>query len=151
VLGGLVITGYRGFCSSRLVRFVRQPRDVTDAFKYQEGQTLRRTCGRAASCSATSTWEEYRGSVTIPTASAAARRRSCRPTRPGSCRSRARDLHHPVRAGGLRGDRQHARPAALREAGADPSGLNKFRLLNTQSNPICLCLRPDAVIKLTKS
>lgn len=33
----------------------------------------------------------------------------------------------------------------------DPSGMNKFRTLHTQSNFISLCLRPRAIIKLTKS
>ena len=33
----------------------------------------------------------------------------------------------------------------------DPSGLNRFVNVHSQSNPLCLCLRPRAVIQLTMS
>ena len=33
----------------------------------------------------------------------------------------------------------------------DPEGLNRFVKLHTQSNPLCLCLRPRAVVKATRT
>jgi len=33
----------------------------------------------------------------------------------------------------------------------DPSGLNRFVNLHSQSNPLAMCLRPRSVIKCTKS
>lgn len=150
-LGGLVASGYRGFCSAGWFdEFIGHP-NVKEAFKYQEGQVLRDDLRRGFRFGGVD-WEEYRGSVTKPdsvgggTASfIAANTAYLVPIASPSIfitRFAPADYEETVNTTGL--------PLYAKQV-ADPSGLNKYRLLNTQSNPICLNLRPRAVIKLTLS
>ncbi len=150
-LGGLPILGWRGLCSSGWFDSFVSHATVKDAHKYQMSQVLRDDV-RAAFRFAGVDWEEYRGSVTKPDSvgggSAAfipANTAWLAPiTAPSIFITRfgPADYEETVNTLGL--------PLYAKTV-PDPSGLNKFRLINTQSNPICLCLRPEAVIKLTKS
>lgn len=150
-LGGQVILGWRGFCSAGWFDALCGHATVVDALKYQESQTLR-TDLRSGFEFAGVSWEEYRGSVTKPdsvgggtAAFIPANTAWLVPVTAPSIfitRFAPADYEETVNTLGL--------PLYVKQA-PDPSGLNKYRLLNTQSNPICLNLRPRAVIKLTKS
>lgn len=150
-LGGLVASGYRGICSSGWFDSFISHATVKEAFKYQEGQVLRDDLRRGFRFAGVD-WEEYRGSVTKPDSvgggSAAfipADTAWLVPvTSPAIFITRfaPADYEETVNTLGL--------PLYAKQA-PDPSGYNKFRSINTQSNPIALCLRPRAVIKLTKS
>jgi hypothetical protein len=149
VLGGVVVTGYRGLCSSGWFDSFIGHASVVDALKYQESQTLRNDL-RDGFVFGGVTWEEYRGSVSIPT-SAGGGTAAFIPADTAwlvpvaaifVTKFAPADYEETVNTNGL--------PLYAKQV-ADPSGLNKFRLVNTQSNAISLCLQPDAVIKLTKS
>jgi hypothetical protein len=150
-LGGSVITGWRGICSAGWFDAFAGHDNVQEALKYQESLVLR-TDIRTGYEYGGVMWEEYRGSVTKPDSvgggSAAFIPANVAFLVPVSApsifitRFAPADYEETVNTLGL--------PLYAKQV-ADPSGLNKFRLINTQSNPICLCLRPRAVIRLTKS
>lgn len=150
-LGGEVILGWRGFCSSGWYDSLVSHATVADALKYQQGVQLQSDL-RSGFRFGDVDFEEYRGSVTKPDSvggGAAAFFPANVAFLVPICanpifitRFAPADYEETVNTLGL--------PMYAKQV-ADPSGLNKFRLLNTQSNPIALCLRPRAVIKLTKS
>jgi hypothetical protein len=147
-LGGTVALGYRGFCSAGWFDAFVGHASVKEAHKYQESQVLRDDL-RAAFRFGAVDWEEYRGSVSKPGGGSAAFIEAnvaylVPITSPSIFVTRfaPADFEETVNTLGL--------PMYVKQA-PDPSGLNKFRLLHTQSNPLCLNLRPRAVIKLTKS
>ncbi len=148
-LGGTVITGWRGICSAGWFDSFIAHAKVAESLKYQESVVLR-TDVRTGYEYGGVIWEEYRGSVPKPDGSGSA---AFIPANvafliPESTpaifitRFAPADYEDTVNTLGL--------PLYAKQV-PDPSGLNKFRLINTQSNPLCLCLRPRAVIKLTKS
>lgn len=151
-LGGEVITGWRGFCSSGWFDAFTDHAKVTEAYKYQEGVKLQADLRTTGFRFGDVDWEEYRGAVTKPDSigggSAAfipANTAWLVPVSSPSIfitRFAPADYEETVNTLGL--------PLYAKQV-PDPSGLNKYRLINTQSNPISLCLRPRAVIKLTKS
>lgn len=148
-LGGIVITGWRGICSAGWFDSFAGHANVVDALKYQESVVLR-TDIRTGYEYGGVFWEEYRGSVPKPDGSGNAAFIPANVaylvpiTSPSIFITRfaPADYEETANTPGL--------PVYAKQV-PDPSGLNKFRLLNTQSNPLCLCLRPRAVIKLTKS
>lgn len=150
-LGGEVITGWRAFCSSGWFDSFASHATVKDALKYQESLVLR-TDIRSGYEFAGIMFEEYRGSVTKPDSvgggTAAFIPANTAWLVPVTAqpylitRFAPADYEETVNTLGL--------PMYAKQA-PDPSGLNKYRLLNTQSNPICLNTRPRAIIKLTKS
>lgn len=147
-LGGTVATGYRGFCSAGWFDALVAHAKVVDALKYQESAMLRSDLRRGFEFGGV-VWEEYRGSVAKPGGGSAAFIEAnvayLVPVAAPSIfitRYAPADYEETVNTLGL--------PLYAKTV-ADPSGLNKYRLINTQSNPICLCLRPRAVVKLTKS
>ena len=151
-LGGEVITGWRGFCSPEYWDALTSHALVRDTFAAQEGKELQRDLRATGFRFADVDFEEYRGSVTkpgsvgggtaafIPADTAWLVPITAQPM--FITRFAPADYEETVNTLGL--------PLYAKQV-PDPSGLNKYRLLNTQSNPICLCLRPRAVIKLTKS
>ena len=149
VLGGLMVNGYRALCSPEWFDALVAHATVKDAYKYQQGQNLA-TDLRGGFTFGGVTFEEYRGSVTIPDG-AGGGTATFIPANTAwmvpeadifITRFAPADYEETVNTLGL--------PRYAKQA-VDPSGLNKFRTINTQSNAISLCLRPDAVIKLTKS
>lgn len=150
-LGGEVVTSWRAFCSQGWFDSFIGHANVVAALQYQESEVLRRDL-RAGYEYAGVTFEEYRGSVTKPDSigggSAAFIPANTAWLVPVTAtpifitRFAPADYEETVNTLGL--------PAYVKTA-PDPSGLNKFRQINTQSNPICVCKRPRAVIKLTKS
>lgn len=151
-LGGEVIVGWRGFCTSGWFDSFVSHATVTDAYKYQEGIRLQQDLRSAGFKFADVEWEEYRGSVTKPdsigggTASFFPANTAWLVPVTASpfliTRFAPADYEETVNTLGL--------PMYAKQV-MDPSGLNKYRLINTQSNPIALNTRPRAVIKLTKS
>lgn len=148
-LGGLAITGWLGLCSAGWFdSFIAHP-TVKESLKFQESAILRGDV-RGGYQYGDVKWEEYRGSVSKPDGSGAAAFIPANTawlvpfTFPSVFITRfsPADYEETVNTLGL--------PLYAKQV-PDPSGLNKYRLLNTQSNPICLCLRPRSIIKLTKS
>jgi hypothetical protein len=150
-LGDQVILGWRGLCSSGWFDAFVGHATVVEALKYQESQTLR-TDLRTGYEFAGVTWEEYLGSVAKPN-SVGGGTAAFIPanvaflvpiTAPSIFITRfaPADYEETVNTIGL--------PLYSKQV-ADSSGLNKYRLIDTQSNFITLNLRPRAVIKLTKS
>jgi hypothetical protein len=117
-LGGEVITGWRGFCSSGWFdasshATVTRPTSTRKADPAAADLRTDRLQVRDVD------FEEYRGSVTKPDSVGGGTAAFIPANTAWLVPVTAPvDLHHPLRAGRLRGDRQHARPAALREAGA---------------------------------
>ena len=148
-LGGVTITGWRGFCGANYFDALVDHPTVIEAYKYQQGQTLGQDLRESGFAYGGVIWEEYRGSV-APQAGGAAvdfintDQAWLVPIVPGMFVTRfaPADYEETVNTLGL--------PFYAKTA-ADPSGFNKYRALEVQSNPISLCLRPRAVIKLTKS
>lgn len=153
-LGGMVITGWRGFCSPEWFDAFTSHDKVNEAFKYQESKELQRDLRATGFNFADVMWEEYRGSVTKPDSvnggTATFIDANCAYLVPIVAsatplfitRFAPADYEETVNTMGL--------PYYAKQV-MDPSGLAKFRAINTQSNPISICLRPRAVIKLTKS
>ena len=148
-LGGLVVSDYIGLCSSGWLDSLCSHATVKDTLKYQQGQTLQSDL-RNGFRFADIQFEEYRGAVTIPD-SVGGGTATFIPANTAWLVPKAdifvtrfapADYEETVNTVGL--------PRYAKMAN-DPSGLNKYRTINTQSNAISLCLRPDAVIKLTKS
>jgi hypothetical protein len=151
-LGGEVILGWRGFLSPEYWDALTSHTLVVNAYQYQQGEQLQKDLRSSGFNFADVMWEEYRGSVTKPT-SVGGGTATFMPADIGwlvpvtanpmfITRFAPADYEETVNTLGLP---RYAKMAP------DPSGLNKYRLLNTQSNHISLCLRPRAVIKLTKS
>ena len=148
-LGGVTISGWRGFCGANYFDALVDHATVIEAYKYQQGQVLGTDLREAGFNYAGVAWEEYRGSVGPQAGGAAVDfintdQAWLVPIVPGMYVTRfaPADYEETVNTLGL--------PFYARQA-PDPSGFNKFRALEVQSNPISLCLRPRAVIKLTKS
>jgi hypothetical protein len=148
-LGGLVVSEYRAFCGATFFDALISHVNVVASFQYQEGNVLRQDLRNGFQFAGV-TWEEYRGSVTKPDSvgggTAAffnANQAFLVPIAPiFITRYAPADYEETVNTKGL--------PLYAKQA-PDPSGLGKYRQINTQSNPISLCLRPRAVIKITKS
>lgn len=139
VLGGEMVSGYRALCGDGFFDNILTHADVIETLKYQESAQLRGDVRRGFEFGGI-TWENYRGSVggvdfiaegeayVIPEGTSLFQTYFA-----------PADYEETVNTLGL--------PVYAKQA-PDPSGLNKFRLIDTQSNPLCLCLRPDAVIKV---
>lgn len=148
-LGGATITGWRGFCGANYFDALIDHTTVAEAYKYQQGQQLQNDLRETGFSYGGVMWEEYRGSVSPQAGGSAVSfvntdQAWLVPVVPGMYVTRfaPADYEETVNTLGL--------PFYARQA-PDPSGFNKYRALEVQSNPISLCLRPRAVIKLTKS
>lgn len=148
-LGGTVATAWRGFCGKNWFDKLVSHATVLDAFKYQQGQMLGQDLRFTGFTYGGVIWEEYMGSVTNPGGSSVdfvnADQAYLVPITSPSIfvrRNAPADFMETVNTLGL--------PIYAKQA-PDPSGFNRFAQLHTQSNPLHLCLRPRAVVKLTKS
>lgn len=150
-LGGEVIIGWRGFCSQGWFDAFAGHANVVGTLQYQESLTLRQDIRYGFEYGGV-IWEEYRGAVTKPDSVGGGTAAFIEAdvaylvpiTAPSMFITRfaPADYEETVNTLGL--------PMYAKQV-PDPSGLNKYRRINTQSNMICLCLRPRAVIKLTRS
>lgn len=148
-LGGVTISGWRGFCGANWFDALTDHATVAEAYKYQQGQQLQTDLRESGFVYGGVAWEEYRGSVAPQAGGSAvdfinADQAWLVPVVAGMFVTRfaPADYEETVNTMGL--------PFYAKQA-PDPTGFNKYRALEVQSNPISLCLRPRAVIKLTKS
>lgn len=147
-LGGVTVNGWRGFCGKNWFDALVDHATVKEAYKYQQGQVLGQDLRETGFSYGGVTWEEYRGSVAPAGGTAISfvddDQAWLVPDVPGMFVTALApaDYEETVNTLGL--------PFYARQA-PDPTGFNKYRALEVQSNPLSLCLRPRAVIKLTKS
>jgi hypothetical protein len=145
-LGGAIITGWRAFCGKNWFDALIDHATVAEAYKYQQGQQLQNDLRETGFTYGGVMFEEYRGSVTPQAGGSAVSfvdddQAWLVPVVAGLFVTRfaPADYEETVNTIGL--------PFYAKQA-PDPSGFNKYRALEVQSNPISLCLRPRAV-KLT--
>lgn len=148
-LGGSVVPVWRGLCGAAWFDELVSDTTVKEAFKYQQGQVLGQDLRYAGFTYGGVVWEEYRGTVPNPGGS--------------SVVFQDTDLAYLVPIAAPSIFVTHYAPADFIETvntiglpiyakqAPDPSGFNRYVALHTQSNPLMLCTRPRAVIKLTKS
>jgi len=148
-LGGALIQGWRAFAGKNYFDALVDHATVKEAYKYQQGQVLQGDLRETGFTYGGVIWEEYRGSVAPQAGGSAVNfvdddQAWLVPIVTGLFVTRfaPADYEETVNTIGL--------PFYAKQA-PDPSGFNKYRALEVQSNPISLCLRPRAVIKLTKS
>ncbi len=141
-LGADMVTGYRAFCGNEFFDELIAHAEVKESLKYQESELLRRDL-RAGFEFGGITWENYRGTVNgvafVPTAEA-----FVVPIGTDIFRTHfaPADFIETVNTMGL--------PLYAKIA-RDPEGLNRFVKIHSQSNPMCMCLKPRAIVKVTKS
>lgn len=140
-LGAEMVSGYRAFCGDEFFDEFISHETVAESLKYQESQLLR-TDLRAGFEFGGITWENYRGSVGgvsfVPTAEAYVVPIG---TSIFSTYFAPADFIETVNTVGL--------PVYAKIAMDEQ--LNRWAKVHSQSNPLALCLRPRAVIKVTKS
>lgn len=144
-LGAAVYSGLRAFCSPEWFDALLNHATVIDSFKYQEGQVLREDLRRGFTFGGI-TFEEYRGTVGgvafIPANEAYAFPEGV-VTEKGPLFTTSfapADYVETVNTLGL--------PIYAKQQEMD---FQKGIDIESQSNPLALCLRPRSVIKLTKS
>lgn len=145
-LGGSTYTGARALCSASWFDALVGHPTVAEAFKYREGEVLRNDLRRGFTFGGI-TFEEYRGSVGgvdfIADGEA-----YCLPEGAQTVNGplfqtwfAPADFEETVNTLGL--------PVYAKQA-RDPE-FQRWVKLHSQSNPLPICLRPRAVVKLTKS
>lgn len=146
-LGGVPYRNLRAFCSAGFFDALVAHETVKDAFRYQEGRVLGQDLRYVGFQFGGIIWEEYRGSVIgsdglakpfIPANEAV-----LFPEGPDIYRTHfaPADFIETVNTIGL----------PLYAKTVIDEQLQRWAKVHTQSNPLSLCLRPRAVIKLTQS
>src|SRR5581483_3148274 len=148
-LDGIVAQSWIGLCGANWFDALVAHDSVKAAFQYQQGQVLGQDLRYSGFTFGGVVWEEYRGTVVNPGGSSVAfldadEAYLVPKTSPSIFirRNAPADFMETVNTLGL--------PVYAKQA-PDPSGFNRYVQLHTQSNPLHLCVRPRAVIKLTKS
>jgi Phage major capsid protein E len=140
-LGATPITGYRAFCGDTFFDELISATSVVESLQYQEGLTLQRDL-RAGFLYGGITWENYRGSVGgilfVPTDEAylvpiGVPDLFLTYFAPADYIETVNTMGLPIYSKVL----------------PDPSGANRFVVIDSQSNPLTICTRPRAVIQLT--
>lgn len=139
-LGADPVSGYVAFCGDDFFDAFVDSSEVAKTLQYQEGRVLREDLRRGFDFGGV-TWTNYRGKVGA-TSFFAADEAYVVPVAPSIFATyfAPADFLETVNTVGL---------PAYAKIGEDPSGFNRFVTLHSQSNPLCLCLRPRAVIKAT--
>lgn len=151
-IGGATYSGARAFCSSGFFDSLVDHAKVIDAFKYQEGRELAKDLRKGFMFGGI-LWEEYRGAVAKPDGS-------------GDAAFIPANQAYLVPEGVMtvKGPlfQTYYSPADFAETvntlglpvyakiALDPE-FQRWAKIHSQSNPLNLCLRPRAVIRLTKS
>ena len=140
-LGAEPITTYRAFCGDEFFDALIEHDQVKESLKFQESELLRTDLRKGFEFGGI-TWENYRGKVGtvsfFPTAEAYVVPIG---TNIFSTYFAPADFGETVNTVGL--------PVYVKTAVDE--GLNRWTKLHSQSNPLALCLRPRAVVKVTKS
>lgn len=138
-LGAEMVTGYRAFCGDAFFDGFIAAKPVKESLKFQRSELLREDVRRGFEYGGV-TWENYRGKVGsvefVPTDEAYVVPMG---TSIFATYFAPADFIETVNTVGL--------PAYAKLAN-DPE-MNRWVKVHTQSNPLCLCLRPRAVIKVT--
>lgn len=141
-LGADTYTRLRGFCGASFFDTLVKHAEVKKSYENQEGFVLRQDL-RANFEFGGIAWEEYRGKVGsvefIDTNQAFVFPEG---TNIFATHFAPADYMETVNTLGL---------PIYAKVLPDPSGANRFNTIDTQSNPLPLCLRPKAVVKVTKS
>lgn len=144
-LGNEMVSSYRAFCGASFFDSLIDHAKVRDTLTYQESAMLRQDLRKGFEFGGI-TFEEYRGSVTGSSGTAvpfiADDEAYVFPEGTGIFQTyfAPADYVETVNTLGL--------PMYAKQV-PDPSGLNRFVKVHSQSNPLALCLRPRAVVKLT--
>jgi hypothetical protein len=142
-MGGTVATAYRGFCGGTFFDALTAHATVRLAFQYQQGQMLAQDLRTSGFTYGGVTWEEYRGNVSgqafVPLVEAFIVP-VCNPSIFVTNFAPA-DYIETVNTTGLPGYAKQV---------IDPE-FQKWVKIETQSNPLCLNLRPRAVHRVTMS
>lgn len=140
-LGAEPIGGYHAFCGDEFFDALIDHAKVQDSFKYQESVVLRTDIRKGFEFGGI-TWENYRGSVGgvtfFPTATAYVFPIG---TNIFTTYFAPADYLESVNTLGL----------PIYSKIAMDEQLNRWAKVHSQSNPMALCLRPRAVVKVTKS
>lgn len=141
-LGAEPVTGYRGFCGDHFFDELIAAEAVRESVKFQESNTLRTDLRKGFEYGGV-VWENYRGRVS---GQDFVGNGDCYLVPEGTSIFQTAfapaDFLEAVNTVGL--------PIYVKQA-PDPSGLNRFVRLHSQSNPLALNTRPRAVVKLTIS
>jgi hypothetical protein len=141
VLGAAPISGYRAFCGATFFDTLRSDLGVTQTLRYADPASLLAQAANARSFTFGGVvWEEYRGS-TGGTPFFADDEAYVFPEGVDIFRTyyAPADFNETVNTLGLPG---YAKIVPDNE-------LNRYTKIHTQSNPLTICLRPDAVVKVT--
>jgi hypothetical protein len=138
-LGAAPIASYRAFCGDAFFDALIESAIVKETLKYQEGRVLREDLRKGFEFGGV-TWENYRGTVGAVSFFASSDAYVV-PITPGIfiVKFAPADFIETVNTLGL--------PLYAKQA--PDQELNRFVKLHTQSNPLALCLRPRAVVKLS--
>jgi hypothetical protein len=155
-LGAAAITGYRAFCGDAFFDALIEAESVKESLKYQEGAVLRGDL-RSGFEYGGITWENYRGRLGKDLADVEDETKDVDgdnvtpffpddeayvvPVGPDIWRTyfAPADFNETVNTVGL----------PLYAKSAIDQEFQRWTKIHTQSNPLCLCLRPRAVIKVT--
>lgn len=141
VLGGEPVSGYHAYCGSTFFDSLRGDRGVTETLRYADPQSLMNQTANARRFNFGGvTWEEYRGS-TGGTPFVAADEAYLYPTGTNIFKTyfAPADYVETVNTLGLPGYAKIIRDTEL----------NRWVKVHTQSNPLTIALRPDAIVKVT--
>jgi hypothetical protein len=140
-LGAVLSTGYRAFCGDAFFDALVAAESVVTALQYQESQLLRMDL-RSGFLYGGIIWENYRGTVGgipfIPTDEAYLVPMGVPDLfmtyfAPADYIETVNTLGLPIYSKVL----------------PDPSGANRFVVIDSQSNPLTICTRPDAIVQIT--
>jgi hypothetical protein len=151
-LGGDAVSGYRAFCGDNFFDNLIEAESVKESLKFQESETLRRDL-RMGFVYAGVTWENYRGRTGATQED---------PEDEASGTPWIADDEAYLVPEGTNIFATYYAPADFIEAvntvglpiyakTVQDQELNRWVKLHSQSNPLAICLRPRAVIKLTQS
>jgi len=139
-LGGEPVSAYRAFCGDDFFDAMVASTAVKESLKYQESALLRGDL-RSGFEYAGVNWENYRGNVGgIPFVPADEAFVVPMGTNIFATYFAPADFMETVNTVGL---------PLYAKIGEDPSGFARFVKLHSQSNPLAICLRPRAVIRVT--
>lgn len=152
VLGGASYDGIRCFCSSGWFDALVGHSLVKQSFQYQEGQVLRNDLRNGFRFGGID-FEEYRGSVLKPDASASVSfiDANCAYAFPVGVQLEQGDLFTTYFAPADFMETVNSIGLPLYAKMAFDDKYNRWAEIHSQSNPLPLCLIPRAVVKLTKS
>jgi hypothetical protein len=151
-LGGSTYSGARALCSSGFFDTFVGHAIVMQSFQYQEGMVLRSDLRRGFVYGGI-TWEEYRGSVNKPDGSAAVDFIAANTAYliPEGVQTVLGPLFQTYNAPADFEETVNTLGLPMYAKIARDPEFQRWVKIHSQSNPLNLCLKPRAVIKLTKS